>query len=217
MRTIIFSDTHLTEKFDPAKFNFLYDLCQNADKIIVNGDFWEGWYTDARRFVNSKWGVLFRLMKSKNAIFIYGNHDPERNSKEVAKYFSTEQHLFFNLKVGDKNLHIEHGHRLFPTVDHYLSEGVIEKFLRIPFRIWWFFEGWIYKLLGPKKADIGNKVILQNRDNYIKNKSILICGHTHASMFELDERYINSGFIMHGFASYIQIENDEIDLITKKY
>jgi predicted phosphodiesterase len=43
MKTIIFSDTHLTDQFDPELYKALENMIQEADQVIINGDFWDGY------------------------------------------------------------------------------------------------------------------------------------------------------------------------------
>ncbi len=41
MRILVISDTHLTHKFDQRKFEYLLSIISQADKVIINGDFWD--------------------------------------------------------------------------------------------------------------------------------------------------------------------------------
>ena len=70
MKTLIFSDTHLKTKFEQKKFNFLSNIIDDADAIIIAGDFWDGYYCSFDEFVNSEWSALFPLLKEKKAINI---------------------------------------------------------------------------------------------------------------------------------------------------
>lgn len=218
MRTIIFSDTHLTERFDPKKFNFLYDICESAERIIINGDFWESWFVDPRKFINSKWSSLFRLLKSKDTTYIYGNHDLKVLSEEVGKYFSNSQLESTTLKVGKEILHIEHGQRLFRTFDAKVNNIKIlamSKYLILASQF--ILDSIFSKLFGDRRSDHKHQQIMNNRDNYLKNNYILVCGHVHTSYIDMEQKYLNSGSILYGKASYIQIENDKIELIKTTY
>ncbi len=80
MKTIIFSDAHLTNRFDEPTYRFLENMILSADKIIINGDFWDGEVVSFNQFINSKWQKLFPLLLERKAVYIYGNHDRQRIS-----------------------------------------------------------------------------------------------------------------------------------------
>jgi len=67
----VISDTHLTNKFNENKFNKLRSIIESSDKIVLNGDFWDGYATDFEDFYNSKWSALFPLLKSKKTIYLF--------------------------------------------------------------------------------------------------------------------------------------------------
>ena len=70
MSIVIFSDTHLY-KFDPKKYNFLKKIISKAEKVIINGDFCEGFLMTFTEFVNSPWNKLFTSLRKKNNIYIW--------------------------------------------------------------------------------------------------------------------------------------------------
>ena len=72
MKTLVLSDTHLTDRFDERKFNFLRAIILPSDQVIINGDFWDSWFTDFDGFVSSKWSGLFLLLLKKNTIYLNG-------------------------------------------------------------------------------------------------------------------------------------------------
>ena len=117
MRTLIISDTHLTHRFDERKYYFLEKLISSYDHVILNGDFWDGYTTTFDKFVNSKWSGLFPLLKAKNAIYLFGNHDQERYTDERVNLFSVEQKKSHTIEIGIDTYHIEHGHVLEPGID----------------------------------------------------------------------------------------------------
>jgi len=43
MKIAIFSDTHLRLPFEERKFKFLERVIKNVERIIINGDFWDGY------------------------------------------------------------------------------------------------------------------------------------------------------------------------------
>ncbi|KUK82735.1 MAG: Metallo-dependent phosphatase, partial [Microgenomates bacterium 39_6] len=87
MKTLIFSDTHLTDRLDPKKMAFLKKIINKADQVIINGDFWDGAFISFDQFLSSPWQELFSLLKKKQTIYIYGNHDKkERCGKGVSLF-----------------------------------------------------------------------------------------------------------------------------------
>lgn len=68
MKTIVFSDTHLINKFEENKFQFLSALIASADSIIINGVFWDAYMVSFDAFIKSRWKDLFPLLKEKKTI-----------------------------------------------------------------------------------------------------------------------------------------------------
>ncbi len=66
---LIFSDTHLTTKYDRKKFELLSKLIGSSDRVIINGDFYEGYVINFGQFIASPWRNLFPLLKEKKAIY----------------------------------------------------------------------------------------------------------------------------------------------------
>ena len=99
MRYLIFSDTHLTPKYEPKKFAVLKNAIEQADRVIINGDFWEGFVCTFNEFVESPWSKeLFPLLKKKKAVYLFGNHDRESLANERASLFSDKQMKKYSFK-----------------------------------------------------------------------------------------------------------------------
>jgi len=75
MKILVISDLHLTTRFDEKKCEFLEKLINRADKVIINGDFWEAYDLKINSFISSKWNKLFKYLKKNNSIYLFGNHD----------------------------------------------------------------------------------------------------------------------------------------------
>jgi predicted phosphodiesterase len=216
MRYLIFSDSHLSDTFDNKKFNFLKKIISLADVVIINGDFWEGYDFKFEDFISSKWSKLFKLLRNKSAIYLYGNHDKKEYSNKKIRLFSKVQKTKHTLKSGGKTFYIEHGDSITPLWDRYFKRMpramnkflyYIEKTVAILFGI--EILGLLYKKFN---VDMKNKVARK-----LKNNEFLVCGHSH--FMELDEKnhFINSGMIKHGIGQYITIENGKIKLHNKRY
>ncbi|MFH1827221.1 MAG: metallophosphoesterase family protein [bacterium] len=216
MRYLIFSDSHLSNSFNRNKLNFLKKIVKSADKIIINGDFWEGYNFNINDFTKSKWSNLFKLLKSKNAIYLLGNHDKLEYSNKKTGLFSIKQQQSFKLKSGNKTFYIEHGDKITPLWDRYFKRmpNFINKFL------YYLEKAGIYTI-GIKGVGILYKRFNTNMKKKVsvnlKKNEYLICGHSH--YMEIDEKnhFINSGFIKHGLGQYITIENGKVKLHNEKY
>src|SRR3990172_1424130 len=70
MKILVFSDSHLTDKFEEKKFYFLKKIIRQSDFVIINGDFWDGYLTTFNRFISSNWSKLFPLLKLNKILTI---------------------------------------------------------------------------------------------------------------------------------------------------
>lgn len=218
MTTIILSDTHLTDRFEKRKFSYLQSIISSADKVIINGDFWDGYLVNFNRFCESKWSQLFPVLKSKETIYIYGNHDRKKWCNGQARLFSHKQLKNFEMKVAGKTLQIEHGHRIAPGEDDRFPWLAKYRFLvfsfmlvreRIPLEV--FGKGVLSYYYGQnKKMKIWSKKQLVNRQ-------ILICGHSHLAEFSFSSQFINTGFIRYGYGQYLKITDNKLELVDERY
>lgn len=218
MKTIILSDTHLTDKFEPRKFAYLKGIILSADRVIVNGDFWDSFLVNFDKFINSQWQELFPLLLSRKAVYIYGNHDKKNTADRRVSLFSIDQVDFFRFNLGRLILHIEHGQKVAPAGDEKIPEIMKNStivtpyiFIREQIPLYLFGKNSLrqYKYQNKKMKKWANK-------NLTKNE-ILVCGHSHLSEFNLASQYINTGFIRHGFGQYLKIEGEKLDLVDEKY
>ncbi len=220
MKTLIISDTHLDFPFEQSKLDFLKKIITGSDRVIINGDFWDGQQITFDSFVKSRWSELFPLLLAKKAVYIYGNHDLKKYADERVNLFSDKQHTRYKLKVKNKHLIFEHGNRLYRFVDEaplkvLTPSGFIMKF--IAFHI----EKPLIKLLGPKIIKSAGKkyndIIKKKIKKELKKNEIFVCGHTHSAEYSPDEQFINSGFMKYGIAQYILIHDDTITLKEEYY
>lgn len=219
MKTLIFSDTHLTNKFEPKKFNYLQKLINSVDKVIINGDFWDGLSTKFDDFINSDWQQLFPILKAKNTVYIYGNHDFKYMSDERVSLFSVKQVEEYVYYTNPKKLIIRHGHQHTPSIQNKIKNQNVLKLLN---DVYEFAELFIFKLFGRTIFRYGlyrsfTNSIHRYAKRYIKDGQVLVCGHSHNAVFKPQKKYINSGFIRHGLAQYLIIENKKIRLEQKRY
>lgn len=205
MKVLVFSDTHLTNNFEEKKYIFLERLIKNADQVIINGDFWDGHLISLEQFLLSPWSKLFPLLKSKNTVYIYGNHDREAFSSNKIALFSTLQKKQYILKSGLSTFIIEHGNRLLPSFDE-----------QLPFPEWFFhgstivytaIEHFLTKTFRISPRFWGKWLNNKLRQTISESKNYYVFGHTHFAEFDLKHKFINTGFIQHGLAQYLMIED----------
>lgn len=219
VKYLIFSDTHLEPRFEPDKCRLLLEAINDADRVIINGDFWEGYLHSFDAIVKSPWATeLFPALKKKKAIYLFGNHDGERHSDERVNLFSATQGQQYAFESGEKTIIVEHGDRVYPMLDSKIGlllpgwtvnvlQGVEEMALRI---FGHRFSNIFYRPMNEKikKGDLVSKL---DKDTY------LITGHTHFAEVDHDSRYANSGFNKYGRISYITVEDGDIQLHQKRY
>ncbi|HRN71089.1 MAG TPA: metallophosphoesterase family protein [Candidatus Woesebacteria bacterium] len=207
MNILVFSDTHLNLPFEEKKFNFLKDLINKSDKVIINGDFWEGYFISFKQFLDSPWKNLFHLLKQKQAVYIFGNHDRERFSTEEISAFSTIQTNKYSLKFQDKTYIFEHGNRIVPLENGDVAvSGKPNIMTQIADQI----EKYIIKTGGAlyqKGLYHYNKQIKEKIRLELKYNEIFVCGHTHCAEVDEKNKFINTGIIKHGLAQYMFITN----------
>ena len=235
-RTLVIADIHLTDQFDQKLFNYLSKLFANYDQIIINGDLWEGWLINFDQFINSEWNKLFPLLKEKNTIYLWGNHDPEDLIDERYELFADELLESYNLVHPNKEIILTHGHQLIDInklprhVKWYykaleLSENysprMIDRFTR---RRILSIEVLLFKYLGIRaitKSSVPPKLNQLIKDD-IKQKAVAdntyyITSHTHLSSMEPHNNFYNTGFINHGYANYIEILDGAIHICTGSF
>lgn len=112
---------------------------------------------------------------------------------------------------------VEYGHRICPTPEETNS--------RIFNRKWIISLGSLREKVGSimfkKKFFLSyasQNIILRNwaTDN-LPGNMILVSGHVHLAEYTPSMKYINLGIIRHGFASYLLIQDNKIQLIETNY
>ncbi len=218
MKILIFSDTHLTEKFDPEKYKFLKKIIQPADKIFILGDFWDGYLTSFEKFINSRWRSLFPDLQKKT-VYLFGNHDPKKLSDKRIKLFCKRGNLREQIKAAGKTIYLEHGNRLLPLVDDHLH---LDPEKKSHLRLLKYGQILLNKLINLK-PEIFQQTYFRKKTLELKNKikaakdELYIFGHTHCPMLDLEKGFGNTGFINYGLASYITIEKSQITLHKGRY
>lgn len=219
MKTLIFSDTHLTNHFDKKKYRYLKNLINSVDKVIINGDFWDGLSVSFDQFIKSKWQRLFPILKRKQAVYIYGNHDYAQFCDRRVNLFSVKQTQVYFVQTNPKKLIIRHGHQHTASIQNKIKNKHLLKLLNDVYGI---AEGLILKFFGRSIFRYGlYKSFTYSLHRYARRHlaedEILVCGHSHNAVFKPQKKYINSGFIRHGLAQYLIIEHKKIRPVEEKY
>jgi len=215
MNILVISDTHLSIPFEEKKFRFLSALINKYDQVIINGDFWEGFVISYDKFVLSPWKSLFPLLKKKNSIYIFGNHDLEKFGNGSFDAFSVKQTNGYRAQVNGHSFVFEHGHRLLP-----LDVGGDSKKLSRSTKYMDKVEKYMIKGFGAKYQKLlksYNKKIKKKLVSELKESEYYVCGHTHCAEIDHKNRFINTGVIKHGLAQYLVIRNNVAHLKQEKY
>lgn len=216
MRTLIFSDTHLTYNFNERLFKFLRGIISKTDRVIINGDLWDYYFTTFNIFVDSKWNQLFPLLKEKKTVYIYGNHDKSSWCHKKASCFSSKQCRKIKLKVGKKQLIVTHGDIFSPGFEAYINspskqELVLRKYTSLE-ELGNKFFGELYRL------GVVSNIRMKKFCRYsIAEDEILVCGHSHVSEFSIPSKFINIGANLHGLGHYLMIEGSKMAVVRERY
>lgn len=215
MKTVVLSDTHLSSKFHQKKFDYLLSVIENADKVIIAGDFWDGFSITFDTFVNSKWQRLFPYLLEKNAVYLYGNHDREDWCDERVSLFSVEQGMETVLDVNGREYHVAHGHTIFEPFEIWpeVNNRIILKissYVNVARRLLWAESL-------PKQGSAINTPMSKWATSNLSGDQMLICGHSHYPEIDFAKKFINSGFIGLGHASHVLIDADSPRIVSERY
>lgn len=215
MQTLIFSDTHLSSRVYSKKLDYLISIIEPADRVIIAGDFWDGFLTDFDGFLKSGWSVLFPLLKQRQAVYLYGNHDRNQWCDQRVNLFSTKQGLDYQMQIGSEIAYISHGHAIFTSLeDKYPAFNH-----SIPLRLGSSIDV-VHKLVWGPRFMSGNKTINQPVRDWADqnaNGRIIITGHSHYPEMDLHHHFINTGFIGCGYGNYVKVEDQRIELVKERY
>jgi len=207
-KVLIISDLHLTKKFSPAKFDLIKKVISDCDQLIINGDLWEGFDMSLKDFMSSGWRQLFPILKEKNTVYLFGNHDP----KETVNYeeFSVLATKAYEFSQNGVDFYVVHGDYFDPTLD--MRHPNLSKPLLF---IGVVIERWLISTIGRSYLNIyraSNEKMKKWHRNNLSDKW-LICGHSHLAELDSATKFANSGiFLRPGIASYLIIEHGQVEL-----
>ncbi|WKZ30929.1 MAG: metallophosphoesterase family protein [Candidatus Dojkabacteria bacterium] len=221
MKYLVISDTHLTHRFYPDKYEKLRIIIQAADRVIINGDFWDGYFTTFDKFLKSEWKTLFPLLKEKKAVYITGNHDDTQlyQFKDNCGLFADLVAENFKFKSGDKQFYVEHGHRILPEMSRrFMPLRKSRLFLMIwnlPFNIGEYISLKLFRTPAPV-SDINQK-LFEHFGKDRKGNHYTIVSHSHKQEFNEKAGVINTGYFRWGLAQYLTVEDEKVVLHSENY
>lgn len=212
-KILVFSDSHLTPRFNEDSFSKLSKLIKQADQVIINGDFWEGYFYKFDDFLNSKWNQLFPLLKEKNTVYIHGNHDLEQYLDDRTSRFADVVTEKYEFSSGGKDFVCIHSHQYIesPTKTSVL---MTVKFLLGSFYLAYYLLMLVMRRRFWKIYQFENNILKKVQKRDFPGK-ILVTGHTHLQ--EHDGNFVNTGSMSFGFFEYTWIENGEIRQYAENY
>jgi predicted phosphodiesterase len=213
MKLLVFSDSHLSARFDEAQYNYLYWIISHADKVVINGDFWDRDLCTFNQFVNSEWKRLFPLLLSKDTTYIYGNHDYAGYCDGRVNLFSKHQAEAVDMEVDGRKLHIEHGNKI--ALIHQKAKesklhSIIMSDLDLGTRI---ISDRIFKTLFGHY----NEEMARWAEANLPKDTTLICGHIHIPANERIHQFINTGFNKYGYGQYLLLDDGVFKLMNVRY
>lgn len=217
MKILLISDVHLTHRLKKRKFEYLKKLISEYEQVIIVGDFWSAYTCTFNRFMNSKWKELFPLLKSRNTVYIYGNHDRRRWCDERVYEFCDLALRDYTISAGGVDYHISHGveylvdsinNEIFMTLHRKLKLYVLSALI----------DRFFLKRLGYNRyIEIGRRLNEIQRFEVGDDSRFTILGHTHSPELLKEKKYLNLGFINYGYASYAVISEQGVKLYKDYY
>ncbi len=222
MNTLVISDTHFTKKFQQKRFEKLKTLIGKVDQVIINGDFWEGMSITFDEFMNSKWKKLFPILKSKNTIYVYGNHDDKRLSDNRVFEFCNQVTENYELETPKRNYFFTHGQNFLYPRKTDRDESVkksCKPSTRFDIATANILQRTIFGLLGPNILPKSfNNIDQQTREKITSIDNLLVCGHSHTPQYKPEINFMDIGFFNYGWANYLLIDNQgEFEFKSERY
>jgi len=161
------------------------------------------------------------LLKAKNTVYLFGNHDKEHFMDERIKLFSNFQGLNYELISGNKTFHFQHGHLLSPAYDKYpliknneLSRPLFQLIMWIlrffkPIRLMqhdWEYHGAFIRL----------KKYIEDVEKRFEKNHYYIFSHSHLHKVVPRLNLINLGVFQPKRRHFLLIKDGKIFRIPKK-
>lgn len=223
MKTLIFSDTHLTSKVNKKTFNFLENLIVQSDKIIINWDFWDSYKTNFEDFINSWRKKLFSQLLEKQTIYIFWNHDPKDLCNEKVKLFSHQQLQEYIHFQWANSYKLEHWHWYCDFKKNTIKQKAVNLIPRKAVWLWNEAGNMVVNKITKKQVSWNQKLNNFLQDAWLEAKNLwspidwYICSHTHTPYIDWENNFINTWSIAYWKASYVIIDDENINLKKERY
>ncbi len=209
MRTLIFSDTHLTDHFDQLQCDYIVKLVKSVDKVIINGDFWDGYLTTFDKFLVA-WEPLLHVLAKHDVLYILGNHDNAVLTDERAKKFATVLDGQYTFAAGSTSYRVAHGHMQSREFD--VEHPQLTKYF-----------GWFYPIfpiilnlpycgtwLRARNQRAKRKLeyeLMQFTETRAQKHEVYVFGHSHLMADNSAIHYVNPGSFTPRIARFIIIDD----------
>jgi len=210
MNILVFSDTHLYLPFDEKKFNFLKRIINDADRVIINGDFFDDYMISFNDFINSPWNQLFPLLKKKGAVYIFGNHDQEKFSDKRLGMFSIKQTSRHDIKINDQTFIFTHGQQFRETADLFITKPfkpLVSLVVRVAHVCRQIMVNFFGRNFLQTRFAYRNKGSKEKAIKTIKGDEFIIIGHNHWAEIDEKNHFACCGAILYNFAQYLTIDS----------
>ena len=221
---LVISDIHFTTKFNRKLFETLKILISSSDRVILNGDFWEGLAISFDDFLRSEWSRLFPLLKQKETIYVYGNHDCKILSDNRVSLFCDKAVNEYHLDTQNQNYLFNHGHDfLFPkhptNKDYKKLKNAGRLITRLDLAKSALIQNVVFRMFGPRiLPSIINYIPAKTRNSIGNPGYLLVCGHTHRPYYNQKKSLIDIGFFNYGWANYLVIDDSgDFKLNSQRY
>lgn len=108
--TIVISDVHMGSQWSHTKEALEFLEHSSCDKLILNGDIFDGWHLIRsrkkwRKIYNDFISVILKMMNTTQVVYVRGNHD---DFLDFVAPFTVD-----NLSIVTSHIHVSHGKRYY--------------------------------------------------------------------------------------------------------
>jgi UDP-2,3-diacylglucosamine pyrophosphatase LpxH len=236
IKSLFISDTHLGNK--NARTDLILKVLKKYefDNLFIIGDFIDMTAMKKKFYWNTKSSTIIqkilKLSKSKNVIYLVGNHDYyvrsiiEEENIFLGKILICDEYIY---ETNNKRVLLVHGdcfdsfvktNPILYSIGDFLYElsikinGVLAYIRGLLGKEYWSLSSYLkMRCKAVLKAITNYK---ESADNMLKEKGcdILIQGHTHSP--EINDRYINTGDFVESCSYVIETIDEKFELIYEK-
>ncbi len=214
MRTLVFSDLHLTHEFNRTQCDYIANQIKKVDQVVINGDFWDSYLTTFGAFLDA-WQPLLSVLAEKNTIYVQGNHDLLAAMDERVYAFSRQVVTEYSVVTSAVTYIILHGNTIAQEFDarhprltarlkrFYPALGVVAPLpvFGIPIKAW--------QRHAQQRVDRELRAYVAAQDD----NSMYVFGHSHIRRDMPESRYLNPGAWSLDIARFLVISQMGYELV----